>query len=280
MVRKDGDRMNIIVESEQRVGSRWVHYMLATLYKKGVSPEMDGEHALLKDPEGTAERVRTHFRENNIVKFHHVHIEDILKYIQPVDYKIVSVVRNPRDRAVSVAFHHIHDPGKARWPQREMSYEEAVRYTVMEYDRYPISNARMISNMKNGHSSFNFLSFMPKNDGIPQIWIPYEYLVENPLREMSAVVDFIGEETKFPLPDVIEHHSFKKRTGRELGEEDRKDVWRRKGVTGDWENWFDDELRDATEWAGMEYWQKIQDNSPCPTREELDNAFKNSKNST
>jgi hypothetical protein len=238
--------MNIIIESEQRVGSRWIHYLLADLYGMRASPEIDGHH-LVNNSENVLRRVSAYFREKRIVKFHHVPIEDIFEYVYPHNYKVITIGRNPRDRAISVAFHHIHDPGKAKWPQRGMTEEEAIRYTILEYDRYPISNKRMLFNMKLG-SSTKAAEFSDRH-----IWTTYEWLRENPVKEIQMIAHFLGITAIKPIRAMVKKHSFKNKSGRNTGQEKRNDVWRRKGVIGDWVNWLTPDLVEATQDAYDNY---------------------------
>jgi hypothetical protein len=184
-----------------------------------------------------------------------MHVDDLFYSITPNDYKVLTIVRNPRDRAVSVAFHHKNDPGKANWPQRGMKDEEAVRYTVMEYDNYNVSNVRMLSNMKYGGSSHT-KHYNKKQ--LLHMWIPYEWLLENPIKEVEAIDDFLGIPKAMTIKEAVDKHSFEKRANRKKGEEIRTDVWRRKGVVKDWENWFTPEMLDRTQKFYEIYYQKLR----------------------
>jgi hypothetical protein len=245
--------MDFILESEQRVGSRWVHYLLSDLLGMRPSPEIDGNR-ILQDNRWAQTRIRELWRQNRIPKLHHIHILDLRHALYPfAKYKHLTIVRNPRDRAVSVAFHHKHDPGRAQWAQRGMEDKEAVRYTVLEYDRYNISNIRMLSNMVYGSSSHSSTDKYGKS----KMWVAYEWLLEDPVREFNSIVSFLGRDTAMSVEEAVDLHSFEKKTKRKQGQEKRTDVWRRKGVNKDWENWFDQDMIDATEYLQEQYYQKL-----------------------
>ncbi len=243
--------MNILVESEQRVGSRWLHYLLANLYARWAAPEIDGHH-IIHSTEYSHERVQHSFDHDLLVKLHHITVREILDNIKG-NYKIISIGRSPRDRAVSVAFHHLYDTAPVAWPQREMTEEAAVRYTILEYDRYPISTRRMLANMVTGCSTRDF--GITGNDR--HIWTTYEWLKENPVRELKIIGEFIGRNSYMSIEDAVALHSFELVSGgRSPGEEDRKNIWARKGIVGDWHNWLDDELISVTADDHLAYMKK------------------------
>jgi len=93
--------MNLIITSEHRVGSRWMHYLLADLYGMMASPEIDADKIIEKKKE-----VEAYFSNRRIVKFHHAVPGDIVEALPNRNYSIIGIVRNPMDRAVSLAFHN------------------------------------------------------------------------------------------------------------------------------------------------------------------------------
>ncbi len=241
--------VNILIESEQRVGSRWLHYMLANLYARWAAPEIDGHH-VIHGTEYSHERIQHSFNHDLLVKLHHISVSEICDNVKG-NYKIVSIGRSPRDRAVSVAFHHMYDTAPVAWPQRGMTEEEAIRYTILEYDRYPISTKRMLDNMIEGHSTRD------TNNTSNHIWTTYEWHKEDTVKELKTIGEFIGRNSFMSLEDAVLYHSFELVSeGRSPGEEDRKNIWARKGIVGDWHNWLDDELIEATEDDHLAYAKK------------------------
>jgi len=72
-----------------KVGSRWLLQVSAEISKRYVLNR----------------KIQQLFKQNRIVKCHNVDVEYILECVLPHNYKIIGIVRNPRDRLVSWAFH-------------------------------------------------------------------------------------------------------------------------------------------------------------------------------
>jgi len=233
--------MNIIITSEHRVGSRWLHYLLAELYDMNTSPELDAKRL---DEESAIKEIRDRFKQDRIVKFHHALAEDIFSHLQPIDYKVIGVVRNPRDRAVSFAFHNRYHRNDYPFPQKSSPNDaEAVKFTVMDDPAFKEGTARQLSLMIPGCSTRNFVHYKGN-----YIWTAYEWMKEDNLFEISRINEFLeGNVSERRLLNVVNNHAFKNKSkGRSPGVEVRKDLWRRKGVVGDYENWFDDEMLEYT----------------------------------
>lgn len=238
---------NVIITSPHRVGSRWVHYLLADLYRKNVTPEIDGSR-IKKD----RNYILKLFKENKIVKFHGATQNKILKDLFPQNYKIIGIVRNPRDRAVSYAFHNrYHQKNKNFRQKRFKTDKEAVRYTVLEDRSFMREEKQQAAMMVPGYSTKGKIY-----TDMPYIWTCYEWLRDDPFTEFSTLVDFLEESIKQNLGYTIQQHSFKAKSGRKPGSEDRKDLWRRKGVVGDWENWFDDEMIEKSQELYDKYYER------------------------
>jgi len=236
--------MKILINSEMRCGSRWLHYLLAELYSMGVSPEVDrgrllsGEH-----------RLRSFLDNNRIAKTHHATTTEVFQYLKPLDYKVITVVRNPRDRIVSKAFHTKYHP---RLKEEFKSDFEAVKNFVYS-DYTKKANLRQFEQMSNGYSTRNHTK-----TNLPYIWTTYEWMLDNIVREVAAIDKFLGENTPLSrITTVCNAHSFKVRTGRKQGSEVRRDTWRRKGIIGDWINWFTLKMFKDTECDQSLYWEKV-----------------------
>lgn len=231
--------MNIIITSEHRCGSRWMHYMLADILNKNVSPEIDETKIIEK-----IKQIQRFFAENRIVKFHHASSEQIIRKLSG-NYKIIGLVRNPRDRYVSLAFHNRYHPKKEVFKQHEFATDqEAVKYTVMEDEFAKQWTDHMFSYMLYRRSTMS-KTFL---DHYPYVWTSYEWMKEDTLGEMRTICTWLDPE----IPDslvkkCVKLHSFKSKSGREAGQEKRNDIWRRKGIVKDWENWFDDEMLAKTQ---------------------------------
>lgn len=245
--------MNVIITSEHRVGSRWLHYLLADILGKGVSPEIDGKVEKVTERRQDA---LDFFNVNKIVKYHHGTPATIIKGLgKDIDYKIIGVVRNPRDRAVSKAFHDFYHPKHDYQVKKYAENDfDAVRWIVNESPPFEDDSWRQIRNlMLDGYSTRCHLF-----DSLPYIWTSYEWMTDDIHGEIKKLLNFLGVKVR-PLlvQTAVQKHSFEAKAKRKQGVEDRQDTWRRKGMMLDWINWFDEETTHATGSMQSAYWYKL-----------------------
>jgi hypothetical protein len=240
--------MNIVIISEMRVGSRWIHYLLADLLRKSTSGEMAGNK--IND---FKEEIRNRFNANKIVKLHQATQYQIFRNIKPIDYKVIGIVRNPRDRLVSRTFHaKYRNPGLAF--VKKQPTDLASMKALMNEEAYRLNDERQFILMPPGYSTKRYGYAENQN----YIWTCYEWLIEDPYYEIKTILDFLGLHPRTSdVNRVILKHSFRSKSKRAPGEEDRTDEWRRKGVNGDWINWFDNEMVLETKEVFADYWARI-----------------------
>jgi hypothetical protein len=234
----------IIITSEMRCGSRWLHYWLADLFEMRTSPEID-----VSKIEQKQDLIREHFEAGRIVKFHHALPEQILEILKPVDYTVVGVVRNPRDQGVSRAFHRRYD--RSGNPKMYVSDADAIkRYFASEnFRRY---SENMLDMMWDYYSTRNHCK------DSHYVWTSYEWMKQDIISEVTAISKVIGFNPQVnTLKFLKRKHSFKNKSGREPGAEVRNDRWRRKGIIGDWVNWLSLEEVKSTEYLQNKYWEKL-----------------------
>lgn len=239
--------MNIVITSEQRVGSRWLSEIVKDLTGKQVAPEIDGENPQFD------QFCRDCFKHDKIVKLHHMPPEQVFERLPSVD-KVIGVVRNPRDRIVSTAFHyryHYRDDLNLAEMQAG-SDEEAVRICVIG-DHAKIHhqyNRDQFDYMVEGQST--------RSEVVPDqkyIWTAYEWMLDDTELEVWKLLTFlIGDKVRF----VVYQNSFEVASGgRQQGQEDRSNIRQRKAVVGDWESWFDEDMKQATIVNDEKYWDKL-----------------------
>jgi len=118
--------------------------------------------------------------------------------------------------------------------------KEAVRYTALDDPWTKQHNENQFKLMLEGYSTRNKIF-----DKLSYIWTCYEWMYEDTFREVKRITEWLGVDgidDDF-IKIVVKRNSFKQKSqGREPGQEIRHDLWRRKGILGDWKNWFDDEM--------------------------------------
>lgn len=245
--------MNLIITSEQRVGSRWMHYLFCDILQKSPSPEIDGHRFYNGQLEEILALTKGYLDSGRIPKFHGIGaiaLDRFLKQHGVVDFGILGVVRNPYDRAVSLTFHNRYHPKNNSFKQKEFDTdEEAVIWTATEDSGFRKSHTRQVADLMLPFYS-TFSNFYPMND-YNYIWTTYEWLKEDTAGEVQTILRALFRGKTIPRRELIEKfvksHNFKSKSGREVGEEKRNDLWRRKGVVGDHVNWFTDECYEALE---------------------------------
>lgn len=244
----------VIIISEHRVGSRWLHYMLADLLQKSTSPEKDGQKV-----KESADVVRGYLNNNKIAKYHHGTPLTITEDLYPLDYKLIGVVRNPRDRGVSRAFHDYYHPKHDYQVKFEATNDfEAVRWIVMNSPTYMPDNIRQNEElMLDGYSTRNKIY-----DSFPYIWTSYEWLLEDTVKEVCSLLLFLYDGqapgiSGAAIKTIVGSHSFKNKSGRNPGEEVRENTWKRKGQMLDWINWFDSAMLASTQEVQEDYWRHL-----------------------
>lgn len=256
--------VDFVITSEHRTGSRWMHYLFADLLGKDTSPEMDVRRLYEKDKR---KEIINRFKDNKIVKFHHATPIEIVNAMElakkennyKLNLKILGIVRNPRDQGVSFCFHNRYHK-KHNFPEKKFATdEEALKYTILESSHFKHETDNMLQYMMPG---YYVNSLIKNNDYYPYRWINYEALLLKTEEIVHEILNFLEVNIRDAVINaIVKKHSFKSRAKRKPGQEKRDDLWRRKGITGDWENHFDDEMRNATANAHCNYWCYIAEHN-------------------
>lgn len=238
--------MKLIITSEQRVGSRWMHYLFADLLGQSPSPEIGGHRFYNGDLDHVIGRVKKYFKEDRIPKFHGVGAFALYQFLVSEgieDFGILGVVRNPYDRAVSLAFHNRYHK-KHHFKQKDFDTDEdAVIWTATKDSGFLKSCIRQYSDLMLPHYS-SYSNYYPEVGRIPYIWTTYKWLKEDTAGEIQTIIRTLNKGIAPRTQQIQEHverHSFKKRSGRKEGKEKRSNLWHRKGIMGDHKNWFNED---------------------------------------
>lgn len=224
---------SFIIISEHRVGSRWMHYLFADLLGMKPSPEMDRDRLRTDGVDNTYELLKN----GRIPKFHRATYWDIESAFGEGKLKVLGVVRNPRDRAVSLAFHNRYHRNH-HFKQRDFETDqEAVEWTVLNDTGYKKGNLRQLSLMIPGCYVLN-----NRNKFYPYVWVDYESLVSKTGYYIDRIIKILDLKPSVDVEKTIELHSFKEKSKRNPGQEIRSNLWKRKGIVGDHVNWFTDDM--------------------------------------
>jgi hypothetical protein len=225
---------NIYYCCTQRTGSQWFKKILRdpVFYQyTGLKVYHYGELGLKQAkfegplPQGT---VGTHL---------YIAYPTYLSIPKPASYRTFFILRDPRDIAVSWYFaarysHGALDPiPRLRRDLRNLSQEDGLKYSIDSLEEFGLFWAQR--------------SWMKIDQDKDRIRIfRYEDFSRDNRKFLEDLFEYIGiaiPESEFTA--LYDRHAFKQITGgREAGVEDQHDHYR-KGVAGDWQNYFDPLLR-------------------------------------
>jgi hypothetical protein len=156
---------------------------------------------------------------------------------KPERYRSFFILRDPRDVAVSWYFaarysHGALDPiPRLRKDLKNLGLQDGLRYSIDSLEEFGLFWAQR--------------SWMNVEQDRERIRVfRYEDFANDNRKFLEDLLDYMG----VALPEdafaaLYERHAFKQVSGgREAGVEDQHDHYR-KGVSGDWQNYFDDSLR-------------------------------------
>lgn len=217
--------VSVFLTSPGRCGSHWLGWMLRDalgLEKHTLVPQGT-------DVDGRWERLVGEVGEQG---FHIQHPP--LGYLRGISPRIVVLVRDPRDIAISMAYYALRRGTELR--QLEIAWH------LRDIPR-SASEGEMLSYFK--EYGFNlpwwksYLAHAQHENRIPHIGNRYEDMVRDTDGVLRRILNLLG----YPLPekallDIVRFRSFEWFSqGRERGTEDKSHHYR-KGVAGDWMNHF------------------------------------------
>jgi hypothetical protein len=157
---------------------------------------------------------------------------------------VLVVWRDGRDVLVSQYFHSLipNDKGNAQLVQRcraDLGFADYdnIQKNLPEFMRY-VFEAR--KNPKMSWSDFYYL-WGHRND---LVHVKYEDIRNDPIPHLQRVVKELSGKSlsEARANEIIDAKSFEKMSGRKVGEESTNSFMR-KGLVGDWENYFDSNTR-------------------------------------
>lgn len=179
---------------------------------------------------------------------------DTLKKLYP-DAKIVHIVRDPRDVAVSAMFHSYRNFRE----KHERNWITDFVDSVLEGNNDNILKKQAVSTYFKSHArAWNRIASIFHHSGEAlygenYLLVRYEDLLQAPQEQVNRLFTFTGlDHDEQLVADVVEKASFKNLSkGRKAGEQDSSSFYR-KGVAGDWKNYLTPEasrkvFRDAWE---------------------------------
>jgi hypothetical protein len=165
------------------------------------------------------------------------------------DERVSVVLRDGRDLMVSFYYHHLfynewnHHPSVDR-QRAHLGFKDFddIRRNLPNFIEY----VNCVWGKRWNH--FTWAEFVESwLDNVPDSHIvKYEDLLVNPLETMERALKAVGETEidMVRLSEIVDKYRFEKLAGRKAGQEN-KSSFVRKGVSGDWVNYFTREAREV-----------------------------------
>ena len=222
-----------------KTGSQWLRKIFSdgqTYAYSGLRPFhyqsklKDGDQRDIKD-----RTFQEAFPKGTIVSPLYINYERFQELPKPPKYRAVFVFRDPRDVLVSWYFSTRYShPGKSRDPHREKLNELSLN-DGMAYGIDLLRERGLFAALE---------SWKGAEQRDPNVlFVRYEELI-GPRSQAEFQRFFEHAGIRFPeavLRELLKKYSFESQSGRQPGEEDQGSKMR-KGVAGDWRNYFDDRL--------------------------------------
>lgn len=241
-----GSRQLVIIGSAHKVGSTWLYRLLLDLcdydaysLPKVVIKRHPQEQPVDIDLYSVLKEIR--MPAGGYVYKSHSYPPDSVASELPTWTKFVTILRDPRDVIVSSCFYLAQLPeNQGGWGESFRNFEE---------------HKRIISIIENG--AFLRLRLRRWNQYPYAHKVRYEVLLSDPIDELQRLLTFLGIRLgKARIRKICNKHSFKKQAGRNRGDED-KSAFLRKGIAGDWSNYFDEEVKKAFKYSCDGDWNDL-----------------------
>lgn len=237
-----GNKRVVVVATAHKVGSTWLYDMAKELgcYRVLHPPSQLTETGTVKLDESAFYEYLSRLRGAFITKSHSFppnpeHLAGIKDNL-----RLVTMLRDPRDVIVSSSFYLARlEPSLGGWgpefaslPEKQQMLEVIARGDFL-LDRLEAW-------------AFTDCAFRTR----------YEDLLENPVEVLRALAQYLDiDASNSRIHRIVQRNSFVRVTGRRPGTS--ANAFRRKGISGDWKNYFDEEVVERFQFPHDGRWNKL-----------------------
>lgn len=240
-------RKVIIIGSAHKVGSTWIFDLLKDLCALRTLPLPEGVRRAHLTGQAVNIDIVEILTKMQIPDGWYIHKSH--SYPPPADFaaqldkrvNFVTVIRDPRDVIVSASFYLARlSPDRGGWGEDFSNLSQVAKMLlIMRKGEFLVSRLQEWSNFPFAYKA------------------RYEDLLHDGVGETIKILNFL--EIRASLKEIdyfCEKHSFEKRTGRKVGVEDQN-AFLRKGISGDWMNYFTDECKATFKVSQNGEWNRL-----------------------
>jgi hypothetical protein len=153
------------------------------------------------------------------------------------------ILRDGRDVMVSYYFYSLFDHGRFNTKLVEITRKK-IRFSNYEDIENNLPRFIEYTFMRNGYPRFTWSEFVKSWVNKNVVFVKYEDLAKDTPRELATAIKktLKIEPDKNRLEEIAEKYSFRNQAKRNPGDENRLSFLR-KGIPGDWKNYFTKETR-------------------------------------
>ena len=236
MARKN---MNIFITTQMRTGSTWLCDLIAEIHNnrwqfwaRGRDIKADRFQRHINNPSGT-----------RIFKMHYTPPERICECIPKGDKRtfVISITRDIKDVSISKILYMRYDSGV-----RNLARMQEINKARLDFDSHQLKDKEYVNEFIKSNSYKHIVrNWKLYNDGYKHpnyFLITYEELTARPAFVMRRIYEFLGVPLPPPqiLRQLVVKNNFKQKTGRKKGDQ-RNSAFRRKGIVGDGDNYFNED---------------------------------------
>ncbi len=233
-------KQNIIVAGYPKSGTTWLSRLVAELVSCPLQGDWGFEELDAPYKEGLEKESKF-----QVFKSHHT-FQEIENASKLEIYKIIYIIRDPRDVVVSGSYYFSFLPKLLAEKRGNLNINRILKKTYNRLVSNKEKKRQMIDAVLNGNKKINpwfasswkehFIAYL--DTGV--LTIKYEDLINSPEFESQKILDYLGiEKNENHIKNSVAHQSFQNRKLNDSGKKDsHQKKLLRKGTSGNWKKEF------------------------------------------
>lgn len=224
----------VLIVGPMKTGTTWMMHLVSSVpgYRSANIVEVSDVHEFVA------------FRPGDVIQGHWKLFPTFKEILVSGNYRIILMIRDPRDQLVSYMFHvrrRVENP--LHKLVADVSFDEALMCLMEKWQQ---KNESIAGNRGVQGNIEVIQSWLEARDGLPILPVKYEDLYANPVLQFTIILrHLLIELNEKMVRSVVSRNRFERlvigkrfwKDQRAAGQEDTSSHFR-KGITGDWQNYF------------------------------------------